>query len=124
MLRSPGLPSQRASSQRPTSTPPRMISARTPTPDHARAMLGGTLVSGRPTGMSPQPISPLLIAVSIRWSPGPVAPRSEEHTSELQSRPHLVCRLLLEKKKKHEPAQFTHKKKNKEKKKKQNQNKN
>src|SRR3989442_5594359 len=27
------------------------------------------------------------------------APRSEEHTSELQSRPHLVCRLLLEKKK-------------------------
>src|SRR5690554_7185046 len=29
--------------------------------------------------------------------------RSEEHTSELQSRPHLVCRLLLEKKKKHQP---------------------
>src|SRR3989442_10671951 len=28
--------------------------------------------------------------------------RSEEHTSELQSRPHLVCRLLLEKKKKEE----------------------
>src|SRR5690554_7055117 len=27
------------------------------------------------------------------------APRSEEHTSELQSRPHLVCRLLLDKKK-------------------------
>src|SRR3989442_5396783 len=29
--------------------------------------------------------------------------RSEEHTSELQSRPHLVCRLLLEKKKKNQP---------------------
>src|SRR2546422_2198394 len=29
-----------------------------------------------------------------------VAARSEEHTSELQSRLHLVCRLLLEKKKK------------------------
>src|SRR5690554_6774162 len=28
----------------------------------------------------------------------PDPPRSEEHTSELQSRPHLVCRLLLEKK--------------------------
>src|SRR5690554_2723731 len=28
--------------------------------------------------------------------------RSEEHTSELQSRPHLVCRLLLEKKKRRE----------------------
>src|SRR3989449_7875268 len=31
---------------------------------------------------------------------GPVLSRSEEHTSELQSRLHLVCRLLLEKKKK------------------------
>src|SRR5690554_7770254 len=30
----------------------------------------------------------------------PTLLRSEEHTSELQSRPHLVCRLLLEKKKK------------------------
>src|SRR5947208_12337005 len=29
------------------------------------------------------------------------SPRSEEHTSELQSPDHLVCRLLLEKKKKH-----------------------
>src|SRR3989442_11849389 len=29
----------------------------------------------------------------------PTGERSEEHTSELQSRPHLVCRLLLEKKK-------------------------
>src|SRR3989442_8196470 len=28
-----------------------------------------------------------------------ITSRSEEHTSELQSRPHLVCRLLLEKKK-------------------------
>src|SRR3989442_9953189 len=30
--------------------------------------------------------------------------RSEEHTSELQSRPHLVCRLLLEKKKSNDNA--------------------
>src|SRR3712207_8703071 len=46
------------------------------------------------------------------WRPAPAAPRgprrppcrasrrSEEHTSELQSRQYLVCRLLLEKKKK------------------------
>src|SRR5690625_6245687 len=34
-------------------------------------------------------------------------PRSEEHTSELQSRGHLVCRLLLEKKKKHTPDSST-----------------
>src|SRR5258708_21122149 len=33
------------------------------------------------------------------WTPPP-ASRSEEHTSELQSPDHLVCRLLLEKKKK------------------------
>src|SRR2546422_8550481 len=45
-------------------------------------------------------------AVSLchRQSPHPEHPpgtvRSEEHTSELQSRLHLVCRLLLEKKKK------------------------
>src|SRR3989442_2769626 len=42
---------------------------------------------------------------SVRQAPAPRAssraPRSEEHTSELQSRPHLVCRLLLEKKKTH-----------------------
>src|SRR3712207_7220951 len=31
---------------------------------------------------------------------GKLSPRSEEHTSELQSRQYLVCRLLLEKKKK------------------------
>src|SRR5438445_4492160 len=33
-------------------------------------------------------------------NPDPKADRSEEHTSELQSRQYLVCRLLLEKKKK------------------------
>src|SRR6266498_3602620 len=42
--------------------------------------------------------------------------RSEEHTSELQSRPHLVCRLLLEKKKKTtEHISFPKKKKRKNK---------
>src|SRR2546429_4505070 len=34
--------------------------------------------------------------------------RSEEHTSELQSRLHLVCRLLLEKKNKHKIPTPTH----------------
>src|SRR5690554_7786773 len=41
-------------------------------------------------------IGALIIAVSHLLLDG----RSEEHTSELQSRPHLVCRLLLEKKNK------------------------
>src|SRR5687768_17934940 len=35
----------------------------------------------------------------LLWGPLPIWFRSEEHTSELQSRLHLVCRLLLEKKK-------------------------
>src|SRR3712207_8940764 len=35
---------------------------------------------------------------ALRWG-APVLERSEEHTSELQSRQYLVCRLLLEKKK-------------------------
>src|SRR5438105_11787159 len=39
-------------------------------------------------------------ARSRRPGAPPPAPRSEEHTSELQSRVDLVCRLLLEKKKK------------------------
>src|SRR5690554_7075170 len=38
--------------------------------------------------------------LSIFLSLFSIAFRSEEHTSELQSRPHLVCRLLLEKKNK------------------------
>ena len=37
----------------------------------------------------------------------PDSPRSEEHTSELQSLRHLVCRLLLEKKKKNKQLQHT-----------------
>src|SRR5215813_6558752 len=43
--------------------------------------------------------------------------RSEEHTSELQSRPHLVCRLLLEKKKKKKMKKINYKKNKKNKKK-------
>src|SRR5687768_17821361 len=44
----------------------------------------------------------ILVNVSALAFASPIAViiRSEEHTSELQSRLHLVCRLLLEKKKK------------------------
>src|SRR6266498_1030256 len=51
-----------------------------------------------------------LVAVQLPNSVEFVA-RSEEHTSELQSRPHLVCRLLLEKKKKTNYCSFPCKKK-------------
>src|SRR5438876_12200966 len=41
---------------------------------------------------------PILAIDVARYEGEPVASRSEEHTSELQSPVHLVCRLLLEKK--------------------------
>src|SRR2546428_9934478 len=44
---------------------------------------------------------------SVRCAPGRTMMRSEEHTSELQSRSDLVCRLLLEKKKKHTTRHLT-----------------
>src|SRR5207302_3744704 len=45
---------------------------------------------------------PAIMPLPVPRPPSPVttsSPRSEEHTSELQSRENLVCRLLLEKKK-------------------------
>src|SRR2546422_5014468 len=51
---------------------------------------------GCTSSWSARPDDPTAPAPSGCRSP----PRSEEHTSELQSRLHLVCRLLLEKKKK------------------------
>src|SRR5690625_6541533 len=49
--------------------------------------------AGRPAGRPPG------APARVPRRPGPLDRRSEEHTSELQSRGHLVCRLLLEKKK-------------------------
>src|SRR4051794_41825552 len=48
--------------------------------------------------------------IDIEVSLETLGTRSEEHTSELQSPVHLVCRLLLEKKKKTEPAASANKK--------------
>src|SRR3989442_11101886 len=53
---------------------------------------------------APQSLRPLAARLlecqaALDQGVGPAQTRSEEHTSELQSRPHLVCRLLLEKKK-------------------------
>src|SRR5258708_9066718 len=57
------------------------------TPDR-KPFFGGTY-------FPPDQLKSLLQKVAEAWSK-----RSEEHTSELQSPDHLVCRLLLEKKKK------------------------
>src|SRR5438067_10720013 len=45
---------------------------------------------------------------ALRHMQHPRVTRSEEHTSELQSRFDLVCRLLLEKKKQHETSYIRH----------------
>src|SRR6266487_82252 len=55
-------------------------------------VLAGDAVAAFPPGI----VRPIRAFV---WVASPVALRSEEHTSELQSPVHLVCRLLLEKKK-------------------------
>src|SRR5437016_10066604 len=52
-----------------------------------------TLIGGRPYRLAPQKITSPSSTTESTW-------RSEEHTSELQSLTNLVCRLLLEKKKK------------------------
>src|SRR5690554_7043520 len=69
------------------------------------SLIGGLLVSifQAATQINEQMLSflpRLLITLGMLVFAGHwILRRSEEHTSELQSRPHLVCRLLLEKKK-------------------------
>src|SRR5215216_8137505 len=65
-----------------------------------------------PAAGSSTPRPPRRCAPSSR-PPGSRSARSEEHTSELQSPDHLVCRLLLEKKKKQHLHQQTIQKQNK-----------
>src|SRR5690625_6394390 len=69
--------------------------------------LGGVLADDMGLGKTLQTLALIVRARSLEpdappflvVAPASVLPRSEEHTSELQSRGHLVCRLLLEKKK-------------------------
>src|SRR5690554_5331034 len=53
-----------------------------------------------PAGIAAKRISGKPLIIHVHATEFDRSGRSEEHTSELQSRPHLVCRLLLEKKKK------------------------
>src|SRR5438445_5544564 len=48
------------------------------------------------------------VPIGARLPADEIARRSEEHTSELQSRQYLVCRLLLEKKKKKKKKKTRH----------------
>src|SRR5262245_64028199 len=62
--------------------------------------LGCRLRQGATPGGRPETSPRLHLEGQSSGRPPGVAPRSEEHTSELQSLRHLVCRLLLEKKNK------------------------
>src|SRR3712207_7629252 len=56
-----------------------------------------------PTPLPKAPMRGDKVVVRLEsWESRHVNPRSEEHTSELQSRQYLVCRLLLEKKTTHD----------------------
>src|SRR5699024_12483821 len=68
-----------------------------PSKDPSRSSSSGCRSSPRPTRRAP--------ATTTGCSSTPSG-RSEEHTSELQSRFDLVCRLLLEKKNKNKEIQF------------------
>src|SRR5258708_21770281 len=70
-----------------------------PLPLHAALPIGRSPATTRRSVDLPQPDGPTSASSSPRPTPKPTS-RSEEHTSELQSPDHLVCRLLLEKKKK------------------------
>src|SRR5438067_5708285 len=67
-----------------------------------RTVVDGSAIEVRPSSQLPSARSPTPAATSPRqtFSTSSGQLRSEEHTSELQSRFDLVCRLLLEKKKK------------------------
>src|SRR5262245_63746166 len=67
-----------------------------------------TLFRSRPVPNSRRATRSSLCPKPINRKSPSCVPRSEEHTSELQSLRHLVCRLLLEKKKKKKQRHMTH----------------
>src|SRR5205814_10619214 len=74
----------------------RMATARAPPPPSAR---GCPTLRCSISAWARSPTAALRSAATCARSPRRSVKRSEEHTSELQSLRHLVCRLLLEKKK-------------------------
>src|SRR3712207_7762008 len=73
--------------------------------DDASAVLGAS--TKKPAVRSSQAVAPQKKKVRQARQTVVPDPRSEEHTSELQSRQYLVCRLLLEKKKTHTLGEST-----------------
>src|SRR5947208_6911382 len=79
-----------AAAKAPTATPPR---------SKIRGSSSAPLISPSRYTNAIAPTAPTNAASGRAQGPGRWKARSEEHTSELQSPDHLVCRLLLEKKK-------------------------
>src|SRR5690625_6027682 len=77
--------------------PPGCCCARVPTSPTTTASIAGSAPCPAPRRAGPRSLA--------SRSPRVSRVRSEEHTSELQSRGHLVCRLLLEKKKQKQAIQ-------------------
>src|SRR3712207_7516319 len=63
---------------------------------------GATIIGVNARDLQTLEIEPTTFARLAPLIPDGILRRSEEHTSELQSRQYLVCRLLLEKKKKYQ----------------------
>src|SRR5689334_24232265 len=82
---------------------PGWITGGQPTEQQLKAFksAGGEVVVDNRDPMEPRPFDePSTVrAAGLEYVSLPIVHRSEEHTSELQSQFHLVCRLLLEKKK-------------------------
>src|SRR5690625_7021987 len=81
----------------PTSPRLRLVSR---TPGQPLTRLKNPGLTGRTNGPPPTPWSPIWLTSTPSPVTSTASRKIEEHTSELQSRGHLVCRLLLEKKKK------------------------
>src|SRR5258707_9197687 len=98
-----------------------MVNSASPRPEATAPITAVELATSPPTGASTctappsgrvsfasgwpdVTVSPGSARIAATFSPGDTV-RSEEHTSELQSRQYLVCRLLLEKKKKRSEPQ-------------------
>src|SRR5687768_14746247 len=96
----------------PSLPPPRLVKSAKPAAPPSEILAAPPAAAEAvlvPAPLPPPDVEPELpqpVAIEPVEVPEPVVVRSEEHTSELQSRLHLVCRLLLEKKNTRQTGEF------------------
>src|SRR2546422_6839939 len=94
-------PRERASTAKPSAPSAAIAPQRSTEPSRRMGGSYGSACRASNSNIGSNSLAPYSWTLASREAPAPAgAARSEEHTSELQSRLHLVCRLLLEKKKK------------------------